>query len=306
MSRGPYTYQLGPITITSDMILPFSPTNSARSDLCIATTDNLPEISASARTIQSAAWVDDQLWILVGARPVAWIHEGVTINILSDYCRLSPEGTKSVVCDLDFKYLLSLCTAVALMQRGMLLLHASATAQSSEARVYLGQSGAGKSTAALFDAMGGALVLSDDVVPVYLDDAGVARTFQFDPVSALLREPDPAVAWMYNVLPKDLYTRQDGKLLYRASPIDTTATFAIGELVCLDSDAPHVDEVSRVPLLTYLLRNLASAPVTRATLGQGHLQLAAIVVRQARHCSWIRAAVHETDASLVQAAKCGI
>lgn len=67
-------------------------------------------------------------------------------------------------------WLLGPAFAILLHQRQMFVLHGSAVALDGAAVVFLGESGAGKSTAAYACARAGLPVLSDDIVPVNFDN----------------------------------------------------------------------------------------------------------------------------------------
>lgn len=70
-------------------------------------------------------------------------------------------------------YLLGSCMAAILQQRGHLVLHGNAISYDGKVcDVYVGQSGAGKSTMAAWHYLQGAYILSDDVCLIHFDEGG--------------------------------------------------------------------------------------------------------------------------------------
>lgn len=92
---------------------------------------------------------------------------------------LIQEGNKILVSPFAWSdekmirvYLLGSCMGALLMQRKILPLHGSAVAVNGNAFAFVGHSGAGKSTLAAALLNLGLPLLSDDVIPVTLDDNG--------------------------------------------------------------------------------------------------------------------------------------
>ncbi|WP_077623682.1 ATP-binding cassette domain-containing protein [Sediminibacillus massiliensis] len=85
-------------------------------------------------------------------------------------------------------YLLGTCMGALLIQRKILPLHGSALAINGKAYAIIGESGAGKSTLAAAFLKNGYQLLSDDIVPIRLDNKGIPYIIPAYPQQKLWRE----------------------------------------------------------------------------------------------------------------------
>jgi hypothetical protein len=159
-------YRAFGITFTSDLPLPELPEVEAAPDVCIV---------LGPAGVPEEAWQSGrQSW---GRPGVAWVfqpswgairvEDGSTMTI-EMRGGLSEAGIRV--------WLLGPAMAILLHQRGLLVLHGSAVDVGGTAAVFVGVSGAGKSTTAYGLARQGMPVVSDDIVPVeFIDDVPVVR-----------------------------------------------------------------------------------------------------------------------------------
>gem|GEM_PF-6235895 len=142
--------------------------------------------------------------------------------------------------------------------------------------------------------MCGATVLADDLVPVFIDQDGLARTFQWDPLCAIVCQPEPAVAWIQQAVADSVGVRMDGKALFKPSPIDSSKTFPLHEVVCLDASgsAHHMGSAPRMGVLLNIVEQVAGTAFHQTYLGKQHLHLASIIAKQVRLVPWRPQGLH--------------
>jgi hypothetical protein len=85
-------------------------------------------------------------------------------------------------------YILGTCMGVLLMQRKVLALHGSAIAVNGKAYAFVGDSGAGKSTLASAFMKNGYQLLSDDVIPLNINENGIPYVIPSYPQQKLWEE----------------------------------------------------------------------------------------------------------------------
>ncbi len=288
------TYILGPIKVRSSIPLPFTPVAADMIDVELEVVDHIPEVPSNATSAPPLAWLDSCLWINDRGSTRAYVKDGARISVVVSPALASAELRGDLLDVPHLRSVLMLALSALLVQRGMLLLHASATTLDGVARIYLGRSGSGKSTAALFDSLRGAAVLADDLVPVFIDQDGLARTFQCDPLCAIVSEPEPAVAWVHQAVADSVGVRMDGKTLFKPTPIDSSKTFPLQEVVCLDArqGARHTGSSPRMCVLLNLVEQVAGTSLHQTYLGKQHLQLASTIAKQVQHIAWRPQGLH--------------
>ncbi|WP_423409221.1 aldolase [Heyndrickxia sp. MSNUG] len=92
-------------------------------------------------------------------------------------------------------YILGTCMGVLLMQRKVLTLHGSAIAIDGKAYAFIGHSGAGKSTLASTFINKGYQLLSDDIIPLLLDEEGCPYVIPTYPQQKLWQESLQKFGW---------------------------------------------------------------------------------------------------------------
>jgi hypothetical protein len=267
-------------------------------DVRLEVTDHIPDAPGNATSTPPVTWLDSCVWINDRGSTRAYIKDGTSISVVVSPAVVSAEHSADLLDVPQMRSVLMLALSALMVQRGMLLLHASATARNGQARIYLGRSGSGKSTAALFDSLRGATVLADDLVPVFIDQDGLARTFQYDPLCATVPQPEPTVAWVNQAIADSVGVRMDGKTLFKPTPIDSSKTFVLHEYVRLDTQgsARMTSNSPRVCLLLNILEQVAGASLHQTYLGKQHLHIASTIAKQLRPVSWKPQDLHSSPA----------
>ncbi|WP_042202812.1 hypothetical protein [Paenibacillus camerounensis] len=96
--------------------------------------------------------------------------KGKAVYSVQDGIRITVDPVAGADMDSVRLYILGSCMGVLLMQKQILPLHGSALVLNNRAYALVGQSGAGKSTLASYLMEQGHLMLSDDVIPVIVQD----------------------------------------------------------------------------------------------------------------------------------------
>ncbi len=165
-------------------------------------------------------------------------------------------------------YLLGPALAVALHQRGLMVLHASAVALDGGAVAFLGASGAGKSTTAAALHARGHPVIADDAVAIELAAAGPVTLPGAPPLRLL---PDALTA--LGAAPADLPA---------AHPGDAKRTWAAGVhvagplplrrcYVLADADRPVIEPLAGHPAVFAILQHSYVGPAIRLFASADHL-----------------------------------
>ncbi|WP_128083715.1 hypothetical protein [Paenibacillus sp. DMB5] len=113
-------------------------------------------------------------------REVMFEVKGRAVFSVQDGIRITVDPVAGANMDSVRLYILGSCMGVLLMQKQILPLHGSALVLNNRAYALVGQSGAGKSTLASYLMEQGHLMLSDDVIPVIVQD-GKRLQFQAIP-----------------------------------------------------------------------------------------------------------------------------
>lgn len=103
-------------------------------------------------------------------REVMFEVKGRAVFSVQDGIRITVDPLAGADMDSVRLYILGSCMGVLLMQKQILPLHGSALVLNNRAYALVGQSGAGKSTLASYLMEQGHLMLSDDVIPVIVQD----------------------------------------------------------------------------------------------------------------------------------------
>ncbi|MEH7444064.1 aldolase [Bacillus sp. JJ1122] len=154
--------------------------------LKIRSTIPLPELVASKESMDMAEVQIDiadlnELWEIKGVQQGKFLVDDqmVMFQIPETGTFLIEDGKKIMVYpmkDSDHNkirlYILGTCIGVLLMQRKVLTLHGSAIAIDGKAYAFIGHSGAGKSTLASTFINKGYQLLSDDIIPLLMNEEG--------------------------------------------------------------------------------------------------------------------------------------
>ncbi|MBW7461585.1 aldolase, partial [Paenibacillus sepulcri] len=111
----------------------------------------------------------DEIWVVRGSAVMFHVPD-VAIFRIEDGCSIAVSPFPESDPDKIRLYVLGTCMGVLLLQRGILPLHGSAVAIDGKAYAIVGHSGAGKSTLASVLLDRGCRLLSDDVIPVILNE----------------------------------------------------------------------------------------------------------------------------------------
>lgn len=170
--------------------------------LKIRSTIPLPELVASNESIDMAEVQIDiaelnELWVKKGVQQGRFLVDDqmVMFQIPETATFLIEAGKKIIVSpmkDADHNkirlYILGTCMGALLMQRKVLALHGSAIAIDGKAYAFIGHSGAGKSTLASTFINQGYPLLSDDIIPVLMDEEGCPYVIPTYPQQKLWQE----------------------------------------------------------------------------------------------------------------------
>ncbi|MBD3107665.1 aldolase [Bacillus sp. AGMB 02131] len=150
-------------------------------------------------------------------------------------------------------YVLGTCMGAILMQRRVLPLHGSAIFVEGKAYAIVGHSGAGKSTLASAFIQKGALLLSDDVIPIKFTEDNTPMIIPAYPQQKLWIESLNGFAMDHSNL-RPIFNRENKYTIpvtnqFHDQPI---ALFGIIELVKVDHEQivlSNIDKMQRFPLL---------------------------------------------------------
>lgn len=167
----PHVYRAFGLTVHADIVLPeLIPAANAPADVTVALVDRLPDPPPTLHAIGATVLADatDFRIDIPGAGRFRVSH-GIRIEL----CLADGHDAAEVRA-----YVLGTCIGVALLQRGMMPLHASAVEIDGRAVAFTGASGAGKSTLALALQRREHAVLCDDLCGIGEDriiSPGVVR-----------------------------------------------------------------------------------------------------------------------------------
>lgn len=150
-------------------------------------------------------------------------------------------------------FLLGAAMGVLLHQRGLLVLHASAVAVDGRALVFVGDSGAGKSTIAAALQSSGHPVVADDVVALVADRPGAPLVPPAFPQLKLW--PDTVAALGHDTQQLPLVHPELTKRAYRSASASSTEPLPLGAIYVLaPGDQPTVTALSPQDGFAALLR----------------------------------------------------
>jgi len=170
--------------------------------LKVKSTIRLPELVASNESLDMAEVQIDiaelnELWVKKGVQQGRFLVDDqmVMFQIPETATFLIEDGKKIIVSpmkDSDHNkirlYILGTCMGALLMQRKVMALHGSAIAIDGKAYAFIGHSGAGKSTLASTFINQGYQLLSDDIIPVLMDEEGCPNVIPTYPQQKLWQE----------------------------------------------------------------------------------------------------------------------
>jgi hypothetical protein len=206
----PKNYRIGPFVIRSEVELPYRESSTHECHARIVISSEYPAPPLERQISDGAVSSPNLWWFFVAGR-------------VSSVVSSSGDITLVVENGLAPSYMQMMCgIRVFLVRQGVMLLHGSAVAQNGSATVWLGASGDGKSTAAAIETVTrGAIHLSDDIVPLLVDERGEIVTFQCDRYAHLAISQPPGLESLAKALPASVQVRDDGKGMYLLSPPDT-------------------------------------------------------------------------------------
>jgi hypothetical protein len=234
-----HAYQAYGFQIHSDLVLPeLQPSESAQPDVTIqirSTRDFKSEPNCPETDFQSTAEGVQIFWKHIGQFSV---QQGQQV------CIDRPPEVEDRVIRLP---LLGAVMAMLLMQRGFLVLHASAIEIDGRAVAFVGQKGQGKSTMAATLYQRGHRLLSDDVVAVDLSDPNQAYVVpgfpQFklwpDAVSGCLQEDPTELPQVHGLLEKRSRLAFD-RFSTQPIPLDTLYVLESGDDLAIKALTPQV------------------------------------------------------------------
>ena len=271
----PYAYQAYGLTIYSTLELPeLSPGGAAASEAAELTIRRgqvrPPEAQDGARVIVASPM---EIYLVYQEAGSFAIHAGREIVVDA------PAGLDEDVLRL---YLLGPVLALALHQRGWLMLHASAVAIGGRVAAFLGGSGWGKSTmAAALHQRGHALVADDFVAVPAADQAGQApRVYPGFPQIKLWPEAAASVGADASQLPR-LHPDYE-KRAQRLTQGFAQAALPLAQLYVLaEGESIAVERLDKQAALVELVRHSYAARSLPSLDPAGHLRQCAALLRQA-------------------------
>ena len=249
------------------------------SKIYIKIADALPSI----RGIRALGYSFDENHIRIlssHGEPVACVSDGQEITV-------TPQGVRnSAVLTGAFN--------AALLQRGYVLLHGSGAMWGDKATIWFGDSGAGKSTAASIAVARGAVLLSDDIVPLRIVN-GCLVTFQRERELALDPHPIDELVWVYQKLLKiegELASvdeckdreREDGKLLFRTALMRGEYEVSTINHLSQKSGSEVDGPLRQASLFSWLGRAFVGLEFTRSRFPCNHVEIFQRLLNAARNC----------------------
>jgi hypothetical protein len=263
-------FQAGPLVIKSELELSLTQGSQGECNSTLSLVKNLPDSEMlRVSSEESLLWTDQGVWLFHDKAATGFVSIDSNAQILSEETGLS----------LYMTSLLAL--RVLAVQKGAVLLHASAVANNGVARVWIGESGSGKSTRAAQESLKGAVHLNDDIVPLIFDNQGRVCTFQLDRFASLFDSRNPDLREFYSGLPAPRMNRRDGKSLYQLSGPDA-ALYPISRMQWLQNNGSESDlDTSCNKSIGLLLHNIIGRGVVQKMAGKNHLLIIAKLLEQA-------------------------
>lgn len=178
--------------VVSDIKFPELPRLSEAGGHALASTAS--QIDRSTNTITIAEADLTSLWMqqslptsdfVITNRSVIFRVPKVAIYLVEDGCSIKYTPLQDADEDEMRIFLLGTCMGAILMQRKIVPLHGSAVVINDKAYAFIGHSGAGKSTLAAAFLQRGYKLLSDDVIPVVLNNMGTPEVIPAYPQQKL-------------------------------------------------------------------------------------------------------------------------
>jgi hypothetical protein len=265
-----FTYKVGPLVFSSNMQLPYAAVPAHLSTASILLVDELPKSPPPQGNHLHEIWSERGVWLFSGGIPRALVRSERSAHIGR------VDNTDS------FAGVVAIALRTMLMLSGVVLLHGSAVAKNGRAWMWFGQSGSGKSTTAAREALGGALHLGDDVVPLCFNELGEVCTFQCDRVASLEHQPNGEVHGIdFSKLPlKADRIREDGKCLYQVSSA-SSELYPVERLEHLaERGIPSGIEISSSECIRLLLQSVGGRKLTPDASPRRPLTIVAALVQQ--------------------------
>ncbi|EDY84709.1 hypothetical protein VDG1235_4342 [Verrucomicrobiia bacterium DG1235] len=161
----PRQYNAFGLKIASEIELPLPEIEHTSPDTTIKLGDVPDNLENAFQTGLCFQLTDSQLLLRIDGIATFWIKNGSSIIV-------QPLHPKTTAADLSV-YLLGSSLGAILDQRGVSCLHSSAVSKNDECVLFLGKSGAGKSTMATALARRGFDFLTDDICPLKIDSGKI-------------------------------------------------------------------------------------------------------------------------------------
>lgn len=241
-----YYYAFG-FYIESDIIFPELISVEKKEIDCLVTIkqDIISDVMVQASRFSTTKKNAEQLYLRIPSVANFCITAGNTIR----YC-----STASTDQNTLRLFLLSSCMGALLQQRGYIVLHGNAISfDHQRSTVFVGDSGAGKSTMAAFYYQQGSIILADDVCAITFNAQGVPQVIPSYPQLKLWKKS----ADLLNIETKSLRPIRS-KIEKFALPIDhqfATAPMVISDIVEIVTDQPAINVVHGSNKLDLLMRH---------------------------------------------------
>lgn len=202
--------------------------------------------------------------------------------LISDGSSITVDAEPSASDALLRNFILGPALAVALHQRGTLVLHASAVMMGGVAALFLGDSEWGKSTAAAACYLDGGALVADDTVAVV--DIGV-RPSAVPAIPVIKLWPDSLIALGLDPEAFDLVHEELDKRRFPAGRGFPVEPVPIGAAYVLSDGFVGLEEIHGSEALIELVRHSYAVDLLRASSTQGrHLQQCADLLTRVRLC----------------------
>lgn len=266
-------YSVYGLTLESPYEIPELPTadRSGDPDVVVETDDVEPVVSPDADVLGGRRLIADGDVCRITYEAIG------TFSIESgERVRFDPERPDVTETKAFRRLLAGQVLAMALHQRGVFVLHASAVADGTRAVVFVGDVGAGKSTTAGAFVAGGWTLLDDDVVAIrFADGAPVVAPG----IPQLKLCPDAAGALDLETARPDSDDGRSGKRYHLTEPVADPVPLA-AVYVLEEGDAHAVDPISpHDRLLEFIAHTYTSGLIDSAGASEVHFEQCSRVLR---------------------------
>ncbi len=225
-----------------------------------------------------------------------------TVITFAGWARLTAAGGRDITVehppgvDVRALHLILIGPAMAyvLQQRGALVLHGSAVSDADRVAVILGSSGMGKSTVAAALIRSGAEPLTDDVVPMWIDDRGTSTAAGYGLIKLW---PDAAEKLGLDVRNMELVDPGDQKFAWELAAPSAGRRSVASVYVLGEGDGVRIEPISPAEAVAEVTRQVYQAPHLQAAgLQEPYLERVAALVRSTPVRRLIRGSIGGLDA----------